>query len=228
MRIALISDIHSNAPALLSVLSDIDNRRVDSIFCAGDLVGYYAFPNKVVSEVKANEMECVRGNHDEAVITETPSDFNIRAKRAADWTRRNLSEQGHQFLRGLKSEYRERLDGVDVYMTHGSPVDPINEYVHQEDVTESLLQRWFETPPDVVVLGHTHTPMLVTVGGTSVVNPGSVGQPRDGNPDASYAVFDTDDVSIEFFRVPYDIDETAFETQKELPKRLADRLYEGR
>lgn len=228
MRIALISDIHSNYPALTAVLEDISKEEVDEIFCAGDLVGYYAFPNEVIEELHTSRIHCIKGNHDQAVITETPTDFSIPAKRAADWTRRQLSDSGFEYLGQLKRNIRRKIADLDLYMTHGSPVDNLNQYVREGDVTQSRMRVWFDDIPDIVVLGHTHQPMIVELEDTLVVNPGSVGQPRDGNPKASYSIIDTEDPSAIIRRVDYDIDEVANETQKFLPKKLADRLYRGK
>lgn len=228
MRTALISDIHANAPALREVLSDINRRNVDNICCAGDVVGYNSFPNKTIKKINEHNVRSVRGNHDEAVLTETPSDFSISAKRAVDWTRRKLSNKSEQYLEKLKYNLRFEQDGVEIYLTHGSPIDNLNQYVHKRDVSESRLNRWFDDIPDVVILGHTHRQFTENVNDTIVVNPGSVGQPRDGDPRAAYAIIDTEKFEVNTHRIEYDIDEVANRTQAVLPRKLADRLYEGR
>lgn len=228
MRTALISDIHANAPALQEVLSDIDKRNVDNIFCAGDIVGYNSFPNKSIKKIDEYNVQSIRGNHDEAVLTETPSNFNISAKRAVDWTRRKLSNQSRKYLESLKYSLRFEQDGVKIYLTHGSPIDNLNQYVKKEDVSKKRLNRWFEDIPDVVILGHTHQQFTENIDDTIIVNPGSVGQPRDGDPRAAYAILDTEKFEVETHRTEYNIDEVANRTQAVLPRKLADRLYEGR
>lgn len=228
MRIALLSDVHANLPALESVLDDLSPRSIDRIICAGDVVGYYPYPREVIRKFRTENITSVLGNHDHAVITDTPSNFSIPAKRAADWTRRQLSHSDIDYLGDLPSEIREKVDNVDIYVTHGSPTDQLNQYIFSKDVREQRISDWFEIAPDLIVLGHTHRPMEIEIEGTQVVNPGSVGQPRDGDPRSSYAIFDTVTASVEFHRVEYDIEETARETHKELPRKLADRLFEGK
>ncbi len=228
MRIAFISDIHANSPALCSVLADIENREIDSILCAGDVVGYNAFPNQVIALFSEYDITSVRGNHDEAVLTETPSNFNISAKRAVDWTRRKLSPESEAYLKSLGCEYREVIDNIDIYMTHGSPDDKLNQYVREDMISEDKIESWFNHTPDIIVLGHTHQQFIVETDIAAVVNPGSVGQPRDHDPRAGYAILDTNSWEIDTQRVEYDIDKTAERTQAVLPRKLGDRLYEGR
>lgn len=228
MKLAFVSDIHSNLPALEAVLEALSQRGIEKIYCAGDIVGYNAFPNKTVKRLGEEDVAAVRGNHDEAVLTDTPSNFNIPAKRAVDWTRRNLSEGPMKYLEGLKYEMRREIGGAEIYITHGSPGDNLNEYVHEEEVTNRRISSWFDTGPDIIVLGHTHQQFTQYVGDTLVVNPGSVGQPRDGDPRAAFAAYDTETGDIELCRVEYAIEKTADRTQSVLPRKLADRLYEGR
>jgi len=228
MKIAFISDIHANFPALEAVLENLSQRGVRKIYCAGDIVGYNAFPNETVTRLDEEDVAAVRGNHDEAVLKDTPSNFNIPAKRAVDWTRRNLSEDSTKYLEGLDYEMRRQVGGNEIYITHGSPKDNLNEYVHEEEVTDRRISRWFETGPDVIVLGHTHQQFTQYVGETLVVNPGSVGQPRDRDPRAAFAVFDTETGEVDLCRVEYAIEKAANRTQEVLPRKLADRLYEGR
>jgi len=228
MKIAFISDIHANFPALEAVLENLSEKGVEKIYCAGDIVGYNAFPNKTVTRLDEEGVTAVRGNHDEAVLTDTPSNFSIPAKRAADWTRRNLSEDSTKYLEGLNYEIRRQVGGDEIYITHGSPKDNLNEYVHEEEVTDRRISKWFETDPDVIVLGHTHQQFTQYVSETLIVNPGSVGQPRDRDPRAAFAVYDTEAGEVDLCRVEYAIEEAANRTQEVLPRKLADRLYEGR
>lgn len=228
MKLAFISDVHSNASALSEILRDIQDRQINTIYCAGDIVGYNASPNRTVNLFREYRIQSVRGNHDEAVLTETPNDFSIVAKRATDWTRRQINEDNRKFLRDLPPAIRTNREGVDLYITHGSPSDNLNEYVYKNEINEEKISRWFDKSPELAVLGHTHRQFVVQLENTTVLNPGSVGQPRDGNPEAAYAVFDTEENIAKLHRVKYDIDVAAERTRAVLPRKLADRLYNGR
>lgn len=228
MKIGVISDIHSNSVALGAVLQHSEIQSADAVYCAGDLVGYYSRPNEVVNKIRRENIFSVKGNHDKAVAEATPSSFSVYAKRAADWTRRKLTSDNLAFLDSLPVRIRKFVGSRDLLVVHGSPKNPFTEYIYQEDVDELFLDFYFDVPPEVVVLGHTHQPFVKKVNDTLVVNPGSVGQPRDRDPRASFGIIDLDSLSSEIFRVEYDIDEIAKDTAKELPKALGDRLYEGR
>jgi putative phosphoesterase len=228
MKVGVISDIHSNIVALEAVLRALEEENVEKILCAGDLVGYYPFPEKTVSRIRDVEALCVLGNHDFGIVTETPREFNRMAKRALDWNRRNLSEENLVYLEDLPETRRLIVDDLDVFMAHGSPTHPVDEYVWEEDVNEGFLDLSFETIPDVLILGHTHRSYVKVVGETMCLNPGSVGQPRDGDSRASFGVIDTETYEIELHRMEYEIDWVAEETEEYLPRQLAERLYEGR
>lgn len=228
MKIGVISDIHANAPALRVVLDGLVDRDVNRILCAGDVVGYYPFPNEVISLLQEYNIRSIVGNHDTAVLNETPSRFSINAKRAADWTRRQLTPESNAFLESLPLTIEETIDGRDVYMVHGSPEDPLNEYIWEDEVDDRALDYWFDDRPELVIFGHTHRPFVKEVGSTIFLNPGSVGQPRDKNPRSSFAVVDLQSLSVNRYRVDYDIDAVASETGEYLPRKLGDRLFEGR
>ena len=228
MKIGVLSDIHSNVVALQAALSRLKDANVGGYICAGDVVGYYSRPNETISLLKEIDPLTVRGNHDEGVMTETPSSFNYYAKRSLDWNRRQLTEESLQFLRRLPPTIRTEIDGREVFIAHGSPRNPINEYIHEEDISKEFLDYSFERPPEVVILGHTHKPYVKTVGDTLVLNPGSVGQPRDRDPRASLAILETEELSAEIKKAWYNVDEIAEDTKEYLPRKLADRLYEGK
>ena len=221
MQVAIISDIHSNLPALREVLKEIRGMK---IFCCGDLVGYAAFPNEVIEAVKKNKIISILGNHDYAVITGDTSWFNPVAAAAIDWTRKEIKKENLDFLNSLPKFYEG-----DFYMVHGSPRNELDEYV-SEDYPENELLSFFEcTSKDAMILGHTHKPFIKKLGGRLIFNPGSVGQPRDMDPRAAYAVFDTTAKKAEIKRVEYDIREAANAIiEKGLPEFLARRLYFGR
>ena len=228
MRIAVISDIHSNLPALEAVLEDLG--RVDEILCAGDLVGYASQPNEVVDLLRRRGIPAVMGNHDYAAVTGEVEWFNPSARRAALWTRERLTEENRRYLRSLPEELRLTREGVRIYLVHGSPRDPLFEYVFPDLPQRQLLELVRGVEAQVILLGHTHVPMRRVIQGKLVLNPGGVGQPRDRNPRASCLVLTLEDgeAEAEFRRVEYDIDRAAEGIRKAgLPPELASRLYVG-
>ncbi|MFB6190582.1 MAG: metallophosphoesterase [Candidatus Nanohaloarchaea archaeon] len=225
MKVAVVSDIHSNIRAFREVLSRID---ADSIICAGDLVGYYLHPGEVIDEVRDRDMTCVRGNHDHAVVDWPPGHFNPAARRALELNREKLDESRLSFLEDLPLRRELELDGTETVLVHGSPNDP-SKYVYPRHVDPSFLERNDVVEEDIVVMGHTHVPFVKHVDGTLVLNPGSVGQPRDGNPGASYAVIDTGEMDATVRRVEYDLDPVVEEVgDSSLPDSLGERLRRGR
>lgn len=226
MRVAVLSDIHANRPALDAVLDDIPTTCDEILFC-GDLVGYYPWPNAVTDLAADHNVQGVRGNHDEAIIQDSTFGFSGAAGQALHWTEAHLNDHTRDYLQELPYTRREEHGGQDILIAHGSPQAPTEEYVYPEQVDEHFLSRQ-NAFPDILLLGHTHVPFTKTVDNTLVVNPGSVGQPRDGNPDAAYAVLDLDEPRAEIHRVQYDIDKVADAvTDADLPSMLAERLYRG-
>ncbi len=218
-RYALISDIHSNHVALLAVLREIDEQGVDSIVCAGDIVGYNSQPNEVIAELRKRRIYCIRGNHDEAMLEPGGERLmNSLAAEAIRWNREHTEGENRDFISSLTTSIT--LDDMAVY--HGSPFDS-NEYIYADMVDEKLASKsgkW------VTVLGHTHVPYVREVGGKMVVNPGSVGQPRDGDARASYAILDGKECVI--CRVVYDIEDVVRSNEAaSLPQPLSERLRWG-
>lgn len=226
MKIGLISDIHSNQPALEAVLKDLEKKDVEKVLCAGDLVGYYTRPEEVVEEIRKRNIPVVKGNHDQGVSGGSFR-FNPKARKALEYSREKLSEKNKAFLRDLPERKKLELGGLNVFMAHGSPRRPVSEYVMPRDVNESLLG-YFAENPDVIVLGHTHRAFEKEIGDTLFLNPGSAGKPRDGNPRPSYAVLDTEDSSIEHFRAEYDWEDFSEEVRRELGDELAGEVVNGR
>lgn len=240
MRLAVLSDIHANLAALEAVRLDLP--AVDEIWVLGDIVGYGPQPNEVIVALQEMGARSVLGNHDAAAIgTIDSSWFNPDAARAIHWTAEVIDENARAYMAALPEVRTEgRLTAV-----HGSPRDPMWEYITGTAAAADNLSA-FETP--VCLHGHTHVPVVfraddgrmaavhATPGdpvsirlGRSLVNPGSVGQPRDGNPAASYLVLDTESDEVEFRRVSYDIDATQRAMRAvDLPPRLAERLSYGR
>ena len=240
MRIAVLSDIHSNLAALDAVTRDM--QRIDEVWVLGDVVGYGPQPNKVIATLQALGARTVMGNHDGAAIgTVDARDFNPDAGRAIAWTGQSLDDNARAYLSALPEV---RTDG-DLTAVHGSPRDPVWEYVTSPGLA-ALNFAAFETR--LCLFGHTHIPIVFRQHGDTVVtipvrpgavvdldasrcliNPGSVGQPRDGNPDSSYLVLDTDAGRLEFRRVKYDIEATQRAMREAgLPVRLIERLAYGR
>lgn len=221
MEVGIIADIHSNLPALEAVLKDMGG--VSSIYCAGDLVGYNPFPNEVIEIIRGKKVQCVLGNHDFAVLTGNTSFFNPRAAEAVEWTRKNISKGSLDFLRNLPYFNKNKF-----YLTHGSPESPLDEYVYPE-FRNDVFERFFHVAgSDTIILGHTHKPYIKRLDGKLVFNPGAVGQPRDGDPRASYGILDTDKMEARIFRTEYDIQRVADKIDMVgLPQSLAKRLALG-
>lgn len=263
MRTALISDVHANLAALKAVLADIDARGVDRIVSLGDVVGYGPDPAECVDLVAERCEWSLLGNHDYAVLYE-PTNFNAAAERAAFWTRAQLEpnpkwdaavvERRWQFL----GKMRVRVTEGEFLAVHGSPRKPINEYLFPDDVVQSpsKLASVFSKIERACLVGHTHVPGVFTddpeffyledmdddtfeIGASEkvIINPGSVGQPRDQDPRASYAILETADdkggavgAKVQFIRIEYPIEETVEKIRavEELPDWLGERLLQGR
>lgn len=228
MRIAFISDIHSNIHALKKVMEDIEKENVDRIICCGDIVGYNAFPSECLAVVKEKTVDSVLGNHDYATITGDTGWFNEYGVAGVNYCRSVLSKEEINFLKRLKTSMYLDVEDLKIYVTHGSPRDEIFEYVFPDVRDELLLQFAEMTDADILVFGHTHIPMERKVKDHIFLNPGSVGQPRDGNPKASYMILDTDERKVRFKRINYDIHLASRSIlEKNLPRFLAQRLYLG-
>jgi diadenosine tetraphosphatase ApaH/serine/threonine PP2A family protein phosphatase len=241
VRWAIISDLHANLEAFEAVLANIDTIGVDKTICLGDVVGYNASPNECVELVRARNIDTICGNHDAVACgKEEPWGFNPVALAAALWTREALTEESHEWLRSLP-DTREFDDFLAV---HGSPDDRDCYMLTWEHVIPhvSLLQ---EKKYDLCFFGHTHSPGIFAADGMYTVdenskfplgqgklffiNPGSVGQPRDGDPRAAFGILDTEKREFELVRVEYPVREAANRIiEKGLPQVLADRLFLGR
>jgi diadenosine tetraphosphatase ApaH/serine/threonine PP2A family protein phosphatase len=251
--IAIISDIHSNHEALKTVLADIDRRGITTIFCLGDIVGYGPDPRECLDLVMDRSSFSLCGNHDHAVFYE-PANFNVAAERAAFWTRTALEEEPDAAKRNRRWKFlasllpRNEMDGM--VFVHGSPRKPINEYLFPDDVytnPQKLLSNFERMSQMTCFCGHTHVPGVFVddpyfeppdelgdsqsyaIGDEkAIINVGSVGQPRDRDPRAAYAILNDDEV--QFVRIEYDIDVTArkIHDNPHLDDFLGTRLFEGR
>jgi diadenosine tetraphosphatase ApaH/serine/threonine PP2A family protein phosphatase len=246
LPVAVITDIHSNLPALEAVLADIDGREVDEIWCLGDVVGYGADPDACADLVRERCELCLVGNHDLAVLGALDiAAFSEAAAEAVEWTRENIAERTLDFLRELQPEGLR--DGIALF--HASPRDPVWEYVLSLEQARACLE---VQPEPVALIGHSHVSLFFSVpeagsladtlgsqagdgsrlemadGGRWLVNPGSVGQPRDGDPRAAWLELDLESSTAIFHRLGYDIDRAASAiAEAGLPERLGDRLHLG-
>lgn len=222
MTVALLSDVHANLVALEAVLRDLP--AVDAIWVMGDTVGYGPDPVDTLALLRARHATLVAGNHDRAVATgEGLELFNPAARAAAQRHRSWLSSADRDALASLPVT----LDPADGYaICHGSPRDPLWEYVFDARTATFAMARLAAAR---CCVGHTHVPAMFRIGeGRMMINPGSVGQPRDGDPRASYALLDAAGATVEFRRVDYDIAKTQRRMHElKLPEILADRLAFG-
>ncbi len=210
--LGIIADVHSNLPALQAVLDKLAG--VEKIICVGDIVGYGAFPNEVIELLREEKVTCTLGNHDYAVITGDTSWFNPYAQKAIEFTRAVIKPENLKLLGKLP----KRLELGNILFVHGSPRDELFEYVYPWNA------RYYSIEGKLLVVGHSHVQFFKN----NVLNPGSVGQPRDRNPDAAFAIVNTETRQIKLLRVRYDIDEAANAIiDAGLPPFLAERLYLG-
>jgi len=241
MRTLVISDIHANLTALEAVLADA--KPFDAAWCLGDLVGYGPDPNECIARVRdLPNLACIIGNHDAATLDQIDAEsFNPEARQAIQWTQEALVDASVAFLRALP----ERVNLDDVTLVHGSPRHPVWEYLlDTQNATRSF--EHFESP--YCFVGHTHLPSVYYLGenhssaklfipeaGTrlvlsprAILNPGSVGQPRDRDPRAAYAIFNTDEQVWEYHRIPYDVTLVQKRMREAgLPDRHIQRLSAG-
>lgn len=245
MRYAIISDIHANLEALSATLKDIKNQQVDKIICLGDVVGYYPDPNKCASLCKKSGLISIRGNHDDAALDLCPIDnFNPIAQKALLWTAEHLKQENKEWLQQLP----DHLVVDDNFLAvHGSPWDPYAYIFTSAAALRSFSYMRSHYPTiSICFFGHTHQRALYTSDENSVeevirgkeyilgnsglflINPGSVGQSRDGIPGASYIIYHAEERKIEFRHIPYDIETTQRKVRAAgLPMMLAERLSLG-
>lgn len=253
MRTAIISDIHGNLESLNRVLEDIGDQKADRIVCLGDTLGYGPNPVECVDLVAEHCDWSLLGNHDYGALYE-PTNFNAAAEQAAYWTRDQFDAEEDTEAAARRWEFlgsllvRTQMD--DFLCVHGTPRRPINEYLFPDDAINSpvKMKQIFDRIPKHSMSGHTHVPGVFTnepdfispdeedgVFDFSneeqiIINPGSVGQPRDLDPRASYAILDDEDSTVHFIRLEYDIESVRDKIYAvpELSNWLGDRLREGR
>jgi len=219
MKVGVLSDIHGNKVALDAVLEDMPP--VDRLICAGDVVGYNPWPGECVEFVRDRSVSTVMGNHDRATAGSGGFGFNSMAGAGVEYAREQLSEEQLAFLTALLDSRRECNDRVRI--VHGHPADP-DRYTYPAQFDPELLGE-----EDVLVMGHTHIQAHEVYDEGIVMNPGSVGQPRDGDPQAAYSVLDLDAMAVTEHRVEYDIERVQIAVREAgLPEQIADRLDRGR
>ena len=253
MKIALFSDIHANLPALEACLSSIDSHLPDAVYCLGDLVGYNVWPNEVVQEIRRRRIPTIAGNHDFS-IGRMSNDCGCAYKTEPEkdsgsvsisFTNSLMQAGERAYLRTLPAHIRVEFgwdeDKVKLLLVHGSP-RKINEYLFEDRDEESLLRMMEQADADVMCFGHTHKPYhrilnSATNGQNHVrhaINIGSVGKPKDGNPQGGYVMLTIDDhsslldknrIQIEFIRFDYDLEKAAKAVEESpLPNEYADML----
>lgn len=247
MRYAIISDVHSNLEALSAVLSDMDNRgkTIDKIICLGDIVGYNAEPNECIDLIKSRSIISVMGNHDSrAVDLVDAHKFNPMAREAVEWTKKVLTKNSINFLKELPLT----IEIDDTFLAAHGWVNDTDSYIYTESDAEDNLTLMEQAEGNLGILffGHTHQSAIYMQGGALMVikkestikiepgtrylvNPGAVGQPRDGDPRAAYAVYDTEDAGVSFIRVEYDLEAAVKKIlDAGLSANLGERLKMGR
>jgi len=236
MLLAAFSDIHGNKHALEAVLTDIRQHSPDRVVCLGDLVGYGAFPNEVIETIRGADIATVTGNYDDGVGFEreecgcaytNPADIE-RGDRSLRWTQRTVTPENKAWLRELPREVRFEAVSKQVLCVHGSP-RRINEYLYDDRPEASLLRMFGGLGADVILIGHTHLPYHRRVGDIDLINVGSAGRPKGGDPRACYALVELGgDVTATFPRVEYDVETAAQAIEAtDLPHEFASVLRTG-
>jgi predicted phosphodiesterase len=242
MKVAVISDIHANRQAFEAVLEAVADSDAAEVWCLGDLVGYGADPDACVELARRYTAVCLAGNHDLAVLGEVPmKEFSRGASLAAQWTQEVISRENLDFLKGLRAKGKEGAIGL----YHASPRDPVWEYVLSALLADLCMDAQAER---VCLIGHSHVALSfvrnegeLTTGepqregalldissGEWLLNPGSVGQPRDGDPRAAWMLLDLENLSVSYKRTPYDVAGAASAIRAaRLPASLAERLEYG-
>lgn len=226
MKVLVVSDVHSNLAALEAVLDDVGSW--DIAVSAGDIVGYGPHPQECADLLGFKNFRCVRGNHDNAVATMETEWFNDYAADAISINRGMLSPVTIKWLGALPTELKFEVGGLSFAVYHGSPTEPLTSYIYPADAEKNADRLLNHTHADILIIGHTHIPYQVNRGSKLILNPGSVGQPRDGDPRASYLTIETNPLHAEHHRVEYNIDATTEAMEAiGLPHILATRLYRG-
>lgn len=238
MKLAVFSDIHGNVHGLEAVLNDIEARGADVVWCGGDLVGYGANPGEVVETIRRRGIPTVMGNYDDGVGyfrvacgCDYPDEAAMeRGLRSVAWTKAHTTDDHKAFLRNLPYRLEREFDGHRVVLVHASPAR-LNEYLYEDVPDEVFRAHLAATGADVLVFGHTHVPFHKVLEGRHLVNCGSAGRPKHGNPNATYALLTLTPghVAVDIVEVPYDFEAAARAIEAtDLPPEFARMLREGR
>jgi putative phosphoesterase len=237
MKLAVISDIHANIHALQAVWKDIKAVGPEAVYCLGDLVGYGAYPNETIDFIRKKDIPTVMGNYDEGVgfdlhdcgcVYKDPVKDQL-GKKSLKWTQAHTNDENKDCLRKLDLQIRIEFAKHDILFVHGSP-RKINEYIY-EDRPQATFERIAKVAgTEVLLFGHTHLPYTKRVSGVLFVNAGSVGKPKDGNPDAGYVILELGrKIDVVFKRVPYNLEAASKAIRAcDLPDEFADMLKQGR
>ncbi|MCL4300953.1 MAG: metallophosphoesterase [Anaerolineae bacterium] len=237
-RIAVFGDIHANLPALEAVRADMNARGLSNFYCLGDLVGYGTFPNEVISVIREWNVPTLMGNYDQGVgnssddcgCAYTNPVAEALGKRSIAWTNDHMTEENKAFLRELLKQIPLQLGDLQVVLVHGSP-RRINEYLFEDRPASSLERLLDMVEADVLVCGHTHLPYhRILPSARRVVNAGSVGKPKDGDPRAGYVVLQVSgrELEVNFIRVAYDVERAAQAIEAStMPHEYAQMLRTG-
>jgi predicted phosphodiesterase len=248
VRIALISDIHANLPALDAVLNDVDNQNIDMVFCLGDLVGYAPWPNEVITTIRERNIPTIAGNYDYGVGRNSDDcgcayktdEEKAWGAASISYTNDIITQSNRAYLNSLPTHLRlEMGNDKSLLLVHGSP-RKINEYLYEDRPDKSFLRMMNQANARLIAFGHTHKPfhkILSAEGGIRhAINIGSVGKPKDGDPRACYMILDWEELDFEdpksltvyFRRVSYDIEKSASAIEESpLPNSFADMLREA-
>jgi putative phosphoesterase len=238
MKLAVFSDIHGNIHGLRAVLADMEKRGAEVIWCGGDLVGYGANPGEVIDLVRTRGIPTIMGNYDDAIgylrITcgcDYPNaEAMERGLKSVAWTKEQTSEEQKAYLRSLPYRLQREFAGHQVALVHGSPVQ-LTEYLYESVPNETFQAHLAATGVDVLIFGHTHKPYHKVLDGKHLVNSGSAGKPKHGDPNATYVLLDLEpeSVSVEIVEVEYDYESAARAIEaSDLPGHFAQLLRMGR
>ena len=206
----------------------MNEKKIKTILCAGDIVGYYTRPNETIMWFRDKKVISVLGNHDKAIFDKNAAkNFNMHAKQACSWTRRNISDENLNYLLNLKPDFEGIVNGKKIYIIHGSPINAYDDYLYEKDIDEYYLNKYFNKHFDLIISGQTHMPFIKKIQNTLLINPGSVGQPRSGDNRTCFAIYNEKTNESEIIHLKYDFSEIVKETREELSEYLAQRLIEG-
>jgi len=236
MKIAFISDIHANIFALRKVLNDIEKQSVDKTICLGDLVGYAPYPNEVINLVRERDIFTIQGNYDESTGEELMAcgcDYDTKketenANKSLFWTQEEVSEDNKEWLAELPKEKKMNIEGWNLYLVHGSPRKN-NEYLYADSEKVKEISQKYDF--DILLSGHIHLPYFKVINKKYIVNAGSAGKPKHGNPRATYIILDIKKDSIDFISREVEYNEEkiakAVENNEVLPDDFAPLFRNG-